>query len=701
MPLTISGNFTKKYIGKTEVTLPKDVRSIPMRGFLVNRDLKFVALPEGATAIEAEAFYKCEKLEKILIPETVRYICSGAFRDCFNLKNIELPDGLSEIEDYTFSRCESLKYIRIPEGVTKIGRGAFSECTSLKEIVLPSTLREIDDYAFEFCYNLQTVRCAETVEKVGQSAFGYCTSLSDIHFSSALCSVAFDSFSNSSYKLPESFLTLSNSQYVSSNVYRVPDGICTITAFSMPEPGGKIKDEIILPDSVKNISHNAFVYQEVHFFNNVCVDLTRSLHFPKKMNMPKNYFRQKTQFDADMAFLLADTLWKDYVTDEDFEYMLLNQNSENALKGACERLSKNCNQHLFSMMKKTDNLPNQYEHMAVYAATYLGRIDVKVLDKLNEKAKEYNALKAVEILEKYCFEPLSKTDDKMIVPYPENVSPYTVKNYHLDVSMNSAINRVRWSSNDGYVPEYLVKYVLFSYINQLPADIDETEECPDFYTVEEADRLVSEFEQKSFLKMIGELEHYDLQMIVPICRYGTESDIKMLSEIMRNNASVYGDLYTLVAEKALKLSETYEAFNILKYIDHKEFEEYDNGEEDEYDEDDYYEVDEYDVCEEDDYDEPEEYDDGEEDEYDEDDYYEVDEYDICEEDDYDEPEEYDDGEEDEYDEDDYYEVDEYDVCEEDDYDNPEEEDEYDYYVVEEYDEDAEQEDGDEYEDYDY
>ena len=59
MPLTISGNFTKKYIGKTEVTLPKDVRSIPMRGFLVNRDLKFVALPEGATAIEAEAFYKC------------------------------------------------------------------------------------------------------------------------------------------------------------------------------------------------------------------------------------------------------------------------------------------------------------------------------------------------------------------------------------------------------------------------------------------------------------------------------------------------------------------------------------------------------------------------------------------------------------------------------------------------------------------
>ena len=485
----------------------------------------------------------------------------------------------------------------------------------------------------------------------------------------------------------------------------MPDGICTITAFSMPEPGGKIKDEIILPDSVKNISHNAFVYQEVHFFNNVCVDLTRSLHFPKKMNMPKNYFRQKTQFDADMAFLLADTLWKDYVTDEDFEYMLLNQNSENALKGACERLSKNCNQHLFSMMKKTDNLPNQYEHMAVYAATYLGRIDVKVLDKLNEKAKESDALKAVEILEKYCFGPLSKIDGITDMPYLEIAPPYVVEKYHFDKNVMSAINRVRWSNKTGYVPEYLVKYVLFCYINQLPEDIEDTGDCPEFHIVEDADRLVSEFEQESFLNVICNLRHYELKMLVPVCRYGTEDDIKLLSEFMRSKANSGDKLYPIVAEKALKLSETQEAFNILNYIDHKEFEEDDDGEENEYDEDDYYEVDEYDVCEEDDYDESEEYDDGEEDEYDEDDYYEVDEYDVCEEDDYDEPEE--------YDEDDYYEVDEYDVCEEDDYDEPEEYDEeddydepeedeeYDYYVVEEYDEDAEQEDVAEYEDDDY
>ena len=719
MALCISKNCKKKFnhtdeqeAGK-EIILTPRMSNIPERAFLAEKNWRYVALPEGAVSIDIEAFYKCENLERVFIPESVKRIRKGAFRDCFSLKDIELPNGLSEIEEYTFSRCESLKYIRIPEGVTKIGRGAFSECASLEEVVLPSTLREIGDCAFEFCENLQTVRGARSVEKLGRSAFGHCKSLSDIHFSSALCSIDSNSFFNSSYKLPESFFAIRDSERVRDNVYRVPDGVCTIAAFSMAGSCVNIEEELILPETVKNISRNAFLCHKMYFINNDYIDLPHLSYLPKKMNMPKNYFRQKTQFDADMAFLLADTVWKDYVTDEDFEYMLLNQNSENAQKGARKRLSKNCNRHLESMMKKSDNLPKQYEHMAAYAATYLSRIDVELLKKLSEKAKESDALKAVEILEKYCFGPLSKIDGITDMPYLEIAPPYVVEKYHFDKNVMSAINRVRWSNKTGYVPEYLVKYVLFCYINQLPEDIEDTGDCSEFHIAEDADRVVSEFEQESFLNVICNLRHYELKMLVPVCRYGTEDDIKLLSEFMRSKANSGDKLYPIVAEKALKLSETQEAFNILNYIDHKEFEEDDDGEENEYDEDDYYEVDEYDVCDEDDYDEPEEYDDGEEDEYDEDDYYEVNEYDVCEEDDYDESEEYDDGEEEEYDEDDYYEVDEYDICEEDDYDEPEEYDEeddydepeedeeYDYYVVEEYDEDDEQEDVAEYEDDEY
>lgn len=50
--------------------------------------LTTILLPNNLESIEANAFYRCAKIQEIIIPENVTYIGSGAFTSCINLKKI-------------------------------------------------------------------------------------------------------------------------------------------------------------------------------------------------------------------------------------------------------------------------------------------------------------------------------------------------------------------------------------------------------------------------------------------------------------------------------------------------------------------------------------------------------------------------------------------------------------------------------------
>lgn len=571
MSLKLTGKWTEKYAGQTEIELEDNTFVIPKSAFEYNDELKFIALPDSTSIIYKSAFEKCESLEKIIMPKSIDFIGERAFMDCVNLKEIELPEGLMEINDFAFFCCKSLEYIRIPEGVKRIGINAFTHCVSLKKVYLPDSLEIIDHYAFEGCVNLETVEGGETVRVIGDYAFYGCANLSEIGINPSLDTIFETTFWESSVKVPEYILEKLDDKYISDNTVCVPDGILTITDWSLERNYGSSWDEVILPDSVRNISYNAFYCVLNYIFSPDSTAENRISSLPRKMNMPRDYFRQKTAFNAEMAFLLADTVWKDYVTDEDFEYMLLFQNSKTAQHGACDILSDNCNGHLINMMNITDNSPLQLEHLAAYAATYLNKIDFSNLEMLRLRAKRNKAYKALEILDKYCFDLLNNKDDDISVFCLKYFSPFAAERYFPeDSNVRALLNRVRYYKNESYVPEYIVKCVLYAYMRQFPDEDENMKEIEDFQFVSEADKIVSEFDRESFMNVIKDIPLEYTHFLIPVCRYGDAETVNTICDEILNGNSSCSVWRTTIVKLALRLNETDEAKVLLDGINYAE-----------------------------------------------------------------------------------------------------------------------------------
>lgn len=569
MSLHLKGVWTEKYAGQSEVVLDDDILTIPQYAFEFNRDLKFIALPESVTKIAKSAFRGCTSLEKAVMPKHMDSIEVNAFKDCENLKSIELPDGLTEISNSTFFSCKSLEYIRIPEGVKRIGRYAFFECTSLKTVYLPKSLEVIDDYAFDSCVNLEKITGGESVRIIGDFAFCNCHKLTDFKLGSSLERIYDSSFSDCPFEVPDYILVNTDDCFINDDVIRIPDGTLTITEQSLTRNDGKVWDEVILPDSVRNISVDAFYSMFSFEFNLDAIKESKISSLPKKMNMPPDYFRQKTAFDAEMAFLLAQTVWKEYVTDEDFEYMLLYQNNKKVQYRLHDILSDNCNRHLINMLKIADNSPLQLEHLASYAATHFNSIDVRNLEILKERAKSCDAFKAVEILDKYCFAFLENSSDRITEYCLKYFSPYAAEKYFPDDDkLKVLLNQVRYSESGEYVPEYIVKCVLYAYMRQIPFGVSGHNGITDFHFVKEADCIAAEFDRESFLRLINELPLNYIQMLIPACRYGDAYTIDKILVLLGHKRP----LTSTVIRKALELSESDEAMVLLEKIKYAESE---------------------------------------------------------------------------------------------------------------------------------
>lgn len=516
---------------QSEIVITRD-QKIPFNAFFDNTDLKLVKICEGVEIISSYAFSNCSFLKKVILPQSLTTIGDGAFEECSRLTDINLPEGLLEIGMDTFSKCESLQYIYIPEGVKVIGSGAFLECTALKRIVLPHSLEIIEDNAFENCCNLEIVEGAGSIKRIGSSAFSGCDRLSEFPFTSTLEYIGDNAFWGS-IKVPNNIWTIKNLS-MDETILEVPNGTTTITASSFARVSGIPLKQIILPQSLKNISKDAFDFGEtsiktIHTYEDTKEE--RLARFPKKMNMPKNYFRQKTAFDYEMAFLLADTLWKDYVTDRDFENMILYQDSETAQYGARRRLSENCNAHLKYMLAHTNNSPLQYEHIAAYAAAYASKIDINLLNTLKKRALKNKAYKAEKILEKFCFSFfMPSLDSKFLSAFTElemyEADVYFENNYLININYSS----VRWKNSKEYVPDIIVKGVLYAYFKQFNVynskGINKFEFTSDIYRCEAADSIVEEFDRKSFEKLLYGFDKYD--RIILICRFGNDEEIAEL-----------------------------------------------------------------------------------------------------------------------------------------------------------------------------
>lgn len=559
-------NLSSKLVGKkekVEACVAKGVRDITEEIFKNNDILRYVSLPETVTTIYEKAFSGCSSLEKIVMPKTMEYIGANSFEDCSSLKEIELPVGLTVIKKNTFRLCKSLKYIRIPEGVKKIEYGAFFNCPSLKVVELPSTLEEIESFAFYNCTELEKVNGGSSLIKIGYSAFSRCFKLEDVTLNSSVCHLSEQTFDYGDFEVPDYILTARNVDKLTTineenneKVAVVSDSVVTINdnAFSTEK-----LDRVILPDTVKNISYNAFFDGEWWtIFEKKPEAQLRIEALPKAMNMPKDYFKQKTQFDEKMAFFLVSTIWNDYVTDEDFECMVLYQNRMSAQFGAYDYLYDNCEEHLMKMLDITDNTPLQLEHIAGYAVNYMDSISPVAMSALKNRCDKYNAYNALVILDKFYYSVTSADMDETTKYCLDYFNPYYVERSFIgDTSLKSLINRICYIDGDRYVPEYVVKSVLDAYMSQSPINAEETEIFDGFACDYEADYIADRFEKDRFLRLIDALPLGDPRMLGPVCRYGDLEIVQkvctMLTEGDDNDLDF--DLWKSIAKKALSLCE--------------------------------------------------------------------------------------------------------------------------------------------------
>eukprot|EP00980_Cylindrotheca_fusiformis_P009283 scaffold2032_cov122-Cylindrotheca_fusiformis.AAC.5 len=146
-----------------------------------------IVFPERSMLqIDAEAFYACYSLRKVIVCSVSTNLGEAAFCDCFGLISVELPEGLQVITALLFGYCESLTTVNIPSSVIKIGKGAFQRCSSLTLVDLPHGLLEIGKCAFEGCCSIEALHIPPTVSTIGEMAFGHCGELKHIKLPSKL-----------------------------------------------------------------------------------------------------------------------------------------------------------------------------------------------------------------------------------------------------------------------------------------------------------------------------------------------------------------------------------------------------------------------------------------------------------------------------------------------------------------------------------
>lgn len=107
----------------------------------------------GVTVFADSIFNNCKKLASIEIPSTVDIIPSYAFDGCTNLQNITFKGIIKKVGNYAFDDV-TITSMRFPVGLEQVGRNIFGGYrSSTINVELPSTLTEIEDDAFEYIFS--------------------------------------------------------------------------------------------------------------------------------------------------------------------------------------------------------------------------------------------------------------------------------------------------------------------------------------------------------------------------------------------------------------------------------------------------------------------------------------------------------------------------------------------------------------------
>ena len=193
--------------------LPDTILAIGEQAFFSCDRIQRMQLPSNLESIGSDAFAGCERLGSLEIPNSVHTIGQSAFRQCRSLATLSLPqnanfvkiasglceysgltsilipDTVTEIEDHAFWHCDRLTSVVVPDTVTRMDDAIFCGCHSMVELTLPKELKTIHYNMMCGCRALTSITIPESVERIKDQAFDNCSSLKAVTIPAACASI--------------------------------------------------------------------------------------------------------------------------------------------------------------------------------------------------------------------------------------------------------------------------------------------------------------------------------------------------------------------------------------------------------------------------------------------------------------------------------------------------------------------------------
>ncbi|MBR2885294.1 MAG: leucine-rich repeat protein [Clostridia bacterium] len=284
--------------GPETYTIPNGVTAIGANAFLWNESIIKIILPESLEIIGESAFEDCYVLETIVVNDNLKEILKYAFHGCYNLKSFDVPASLTSINEFVFNNCSFLQSINVSsenpvysseDGVlynkdkTELIR--CPEGKSLEEWNFPSSVTTIGHSGFYSC-DMESIVISENIETIGKLAFSSCYFLENVKFaeSSALetiCEYAFsDCESIKALKLPEGLKSIMHCAFEWSGIERIyiPQSVQFVDIYAAQSSsltdvyyaGTRAQWSDILKEDNDNFyyydEYSEFEYADIHYY---------------------------------------------------------------------------------------------------------------------------------------------------------------------------------------------------------------------------------------------------------------------------------------------------------------------------------------------------------------------------------------------------------------------------------------------------
>ena len=227
-----------------DLVIPETATSISAGVFNGCQVITSVSIPPSVKTIGANAFLKCDSLERVEIQDVAVW-CNIAFENVYSnpmsntipeawwddqevtvfvngtpVTQLDVPEGVTSIGDYAFAGA-SFDHVIVPNTIVSIGKSAFSH-SGLKEVVLPENMESLGTYAFCDCLALKKVQISAGLKVIPEGAFLYCLDLSEVTIPSTVKRIEqhafFDCLSLSAVPMTDSLQIIEDGAFHSTGI---------------------------------------------------------------------------------------------------------------------------------------------------------------------------------------------------------------------------------------------------------------------------------------------------------------------------------------------------------------------------------------------------------------------------------------------------------------------------------------------------